>query len=215
VKHVAPPDPLYRFCDIKEHAQQLCEGYVYLSAFEYIRKCDRLRADEAEGVTQFKTSDAEWLDGVPMNDAAKNIDASGLRGFVPPAKYTNMSGNTFHFRVPDALVLCVTASPGDETFRRVFGEHRVSISRPSDFYVAVSKALQDHVDAPDGFFGPMQYVGRQFSADQTANMEPARVGPEVNAWEQESRMVWYPKDPSAVKPLLLHVPDVVGLCKLD
>jgi len=97
----------------------------------------------------------------------------------------------------------------------VFGEYRVTITRLLDFHRAVHWALQKEIEAPDGLFAPLRYVGRQISAEQSAIMEPAIIGPEVNAWEQEQRMVWYPKSPGTAKPIRLYVPDVKGFCKIE
>jgi hypothetical protein len=216
--NATPPETLYRFCDVPEHAQQLCDGHVHLSTFQYIRNCDRLRADEAEGKTQFTSGDAEWVDGAPINEAARNMDASGLgmsRLGMPRAKYASAKGNTFHFSVPDALVLCMTESCGDDRFRRVFGGHRVAISQPSKVYEAVTAVLRQRVALRRGEFFRVTYVGRTFNAKESPSVPPGAVGPEVNAWEQEVRMLWLPVPGVRVEPMLLHVPEVVGLCSLE
>ena len=208
-----PPKRVYRFFEKEEYAKMFVEGKICLSTFDYIRQCDRTRGDPEEATATYRSGLALWgPDGVPMNQAARNLEAIGWfkGGNVRNAVVYNSQIN---YKLYDAWMLCTTLDKRDSRLRSTFGKYCVEIRDPLDFFNVMTDIMEADRMTGLSAFKPLKYVGRDFSAEEQAMEDVAFIGPAKNAWEKEARMMWRPAPGSVISPMVVDAPEVKGFCR--
>lgn len=207
------PQKVYRYFDEIEHAKDLARGRIWLSTFEYIRRCDRLRADPKEGTVDYNVQRAWWgSDGKP-DAAAQVLEAQGLVGRAGMRKRVLIEGGTFGTRYADSYMLCATLQL-DPKLERVFGKHKVIIHAPELLLPLVCQALTNAgVELQESLCGPAVYSGRQLNAGEQLPVPAPFACPEQNEWEREYRYVWRPKNLEGLAPRGLYIPELERICE--
>ena len=138
---------------------------------------------------------------------------SGFRG----AKDVILDKVSFvqNVQTPNCYVYSTSLSTKNhERKLEVFGDTCVVIKDPYLFFSSIVKQLWKEISKYSRCF-PVQYYNRDVHYSEVHPDFAAFVKPTLYSWQDESRVVLFPKPEFLpIKPHLIRVPDLVGSCEI-
>lgn len=207
------PPRVYRYVEDESEARAFIEGEIWLSTFEYIRNCDKSRADKDEGLRSYKVNflDTSKKDGATelIKDRLKN---SGINIAKQGVVFAN---NKIITRHPNSYLLCASMRKSNKRMRERFGKFCIQIEQPKELLRLVAESLQQFTPLSHAVIGKVDYKGRDFSDADIDISEAAFANVSGNIYEKEVRMIWRPRDPATtIERMKIKVPEAGKLCKI-
>lgn len=204
---------LYRFFDSEQFADDFAEGRIWFSTLASCRAAEGSeRGDPKEGAFVHSINRMNRSDNPTKFDAAMSQTGVflGMQGDISLEDLTIIGGE------PDSYVLCFTQRYAPKTMSAGFGKWCVKISRPLDFFRAITLAIAHVTEIDQAVIGPVEYLGREMTDYDAAKVPKFFLKPRDGyEHQQEIRMMWNRANIIwSPKPFLLPCPEIAPFCSL-
>lgn len=214
---------LYRYAEQKWNDALRTQGSIRIGTLHDYRKAEHKPGvqDALEGMKWRSQSMKGWdsgaeIPGQPSIQARAN-ELFGIIRFEGEGRLQIDGDITFsrEYNEPNCFIHCTSYKLSKNVMSQFEGaDSCLKITRYQDFYTTLTRAIYKQRPVDIGGLNLVVYEDR----DQAFNgvdegLDACWVKSKDFSAQLEVRAIWYPKDPNPIEPLILEVPELVGLTK--
>lgn len=208
--------PVYRFFRERKHAEQLAQGFVWLSTLGSCRAYEEDGRGDADEATQVYRSGE--VSGAGADRHVQHVAYhSGVKIEISPGtkiNHVSIIDATYLRGSKDAFALCASQK-FDPSCMETFGPYCAEISRPRSFLWLVTKRLGLQQSLGEAIMGKIRYLDRSYSGLQTQPGVLGFVKPAQFASQLELRMLWTIRGKGrTLEPETVACPEIRTLCRM-